>query len=67
MINKNVREKNDVHLSQKSDVSNDKENDREYRKVLKELGFEKPEDEPLTTQELSQIFIHMQEGLFVGS
>jgi hypothetical protein len=37
----------------------EKENDdKEYRKMLKEMGFEKSEDEPLTEQELRQIFIY---------
>lgn len=34
------------------------DDDKKYRKILKELGFEKPEDEPLTEQELRQIFIY---------
>ena len=40
--------------------------DKEYRKVLKELGFEKPEEEPLTEQELRQVFIYMQEDSLIG-
>lgn len=32
--------------------------DDEYRKALAEMGFEKYEDEPLTEQELRQIFIY---------
>ena len=35
-----------------------KSDDKEYRKLLEEMGFEKPEDEPLTEQELRQIFIY---------
>lgn len=35
-----------------------KYSDKEYRKILKELGFEKPEDEPLTEQEKRQIIIY---------
>ncbi len=37
----------------------DKKNDeKEYRKILEEMGYEKSEDEPLTEQELRQIFIY---------
>jgi hypothetical protein len=32
--------------------------DKEYRKLLKEMGYEKSEDEPLTEQEMRQIFIY---------
>lgn len=39
----------------------------EYRKILKELGFEKPDNEPLTKQELCHIFVYMQEDSFIGS
>ena len=35
-----------------------KDYDKEYRKVLEEMGFEKSEDEPLTEQEMRQIFIY---------
>ena len=35
-----------------------KDNEKEYRKLLEEMGFEKSEDEPLTEQELRQIFIY---------
>ena len=41
--------------------------EREYRRVLLELGFEKPDNEQLTREELSQIFMHMQEELFIVS
>ncbi len=40
--------------------------DEDYRKVLKDLGVEKPKDEPLTSFEFGWIFIRMQESLFVG-
>ncbi len=40
--------------------------DKEYRKILKELGFDKSENEPLTNIELRQIFFRLQEDLFVG-
>jgi hypothetical protein len=35
-----------------------KDKDKEYRKILEEMGYEKSEDEPLTEQELRQIFIY---------
>jgi hypothetical protein len=35
-----------------------KDEDKEYRKILEEMGIEKSEDEPLTEQELRQIFIY---------
>jgi len=56
-----------THTKNGADKNSKVYGDKEYRKVLKELGFEKPEDEPLTAQELRQIYIHMQEDLFVGS
>ena len=34
------------------------DDDKEYWKAVKELGFGKSEDEPLTEQELRQIFIY---------
>jgi hypothetical protein len=35
-----------------------KNDEKEYRKILEEMGYEKSEDEPLTEQELRQIFIY---------
>lgn len=35
-----------------------KYNEEDYRKLLEEMGYEKSEDEPLTEQELRQIFIY---------
>ncbi len=69
MVNKDIHTRDDLHLAHtKNGVEElNVDNDNEYRKILKELGFEKPKDEPLTKQELSQIFIYMQEDLFIGS
>lgn len=39
-------------------MSDKKNNEKEYRKSLEEMGYEKSEDEPLTEQELRQIFIY---------
>lgn len=38
-----------------------------YRNILKELGIKKPDNEPLSAQELRRVFIHLQEDLFIGS
>jgi hypothetical protein len=37
--------------------------DSNVKKILENLGFENPEDEPLTETELRRIFIIMHEGL----
>lgn len=69
MVDKYNNTKDSLHLmhikhnAEKSSVDRDKE----YRKILKELGFEKSEDEPITDQELGKIFISMQEDLFEDS
>lgn len=34
-----------------------------YKKMLKDLGIEKPKDEPLTDLELRQTFVGIGEGL----
>lgn len=39
-------------------MSDKKNNEMEFRKILEEMGYEKPEDEPLTEQELRQVFIY---------
>lgn len=69
MVNKDIHTGDDLHLTHtKSCVEKlSVDEDKKYREILKELGFEKPKGEPLTEQELRQIFISMQEDLFIGS
>ena len=44
-----------------------KEQEKEYRKVLKELGIIKSDNEPLTQLELRYVSIYMHEENFIGS
>jgi hypothetical protein len=39
-------------------MSDKKNNEKEFRKILEEMGYDKAEDEPLTEQELRQVFIY---------
>lgn len=73
MLRDHIENKQNDHIENKqrdcaTNMSHDKlVNDEnkysEYRKILGELGIEKPENEPFTDHELRQIFMHMQEGL----
>lgn len=49
-----------IHVQRNAEKS-DLDRDKEYRKILKELGIEKSEDESLTKQDLGKIFVYMQE------
>jgi hypothetical protein len=40
--------------------------DTDDKKILKDLGVEKSEEEPLTGQELQWIFVSMGEGLLIS-
>ena len=39
---------------------------KEYGKILRDIGIEKPEDEKLTDLELRHVFVSMEEGLLVS-
>jgi hypothetical protein len=41
--------------------------DPDYIKILRDIGIEKREGEPLTEDDLHWIYIYVQEGLLVGS
>jgi hypothetical protein len=44
----------------------DKEEEDKYREVLREHGINKHRSEILTKEDLRQVFIYMQEDMFVG-
>lgn len=65
MINKDAHTRDNLRFPhEKSNVGSDEECRRIFREIF---GFRKPEGEQFTAEELQQIFIYMEQDIFVGS
>ena len=59
---------NGIHKKENIDAAHmGRDPEKGYREILKELEIEKPDDEPLTKEELRKVFVYMQEDLCMGS
>ena len=62
MFNSKMYKKDNIGITH-----TDRDSEKGYREILKELEIEKPDDEPLTKEELRKVFVYMQEDLCIGS